>query len=226
MKCSFCDYSWQPRKPNPESWPRCKRRFDYKPTKYVIDTELINKAKSIERGFQRTIYIISIITPKLEEKGYKVAIIGGSAVEFYTRDWYSTGDIDLAISKDRRKDLDKILKQLGFSSMGRMWVREDLNLYIEAPGDIQDLSFERLTKVETDIGTAYVLGLEDILLDRLAAAKHWQSESDWEQALQIASIFFNEIDWDYLKQKSEQNDTLDKFNELEKEAKVYAKGQS
>ncbi len=29
MKCSNCDYEWKPRKENPMSCPRCKRRWDY-----------------------------------------------------------------------------------------------------------------------------------------------------------------------------------------------------
>lgn len=30
MKCNKCNYEWKPRKKDPVSCPRCKRRFDYK----------------------------------------------------------------------------------------------------------------------------------------------------------------------------------------------------
>lgn len=43
----------------------------------------------------------------------------------------------------------------------------DLNLYVEIPGDIQDISKEKLTEVETDEGHTYVIGLEDIIFDRI-----------------------------------------------------------
>ena len=29
MKCKYCKYEWEPRKKNPISCPRCKKRFDY-----------------------------------------------------------------------------------------------------------------------------------------------------------------------------------------------------
>jgi hypothetical protein len=85
--------------------------------------DVIAEAKKVERGFQRTIYVMSILTPKLEDEGVLAVVVGGAAVEFYTRDFYATGDIDLAI-KGERKTLGRILEEMGFSKMGRMWVRE------------------------------------------------------------------------------------------------------
>ena len=218
MNCPFCNYTWSPRKKTPVSCPRCKRRLDCLPKKLASDQ--LSKAKSIEKGFQRTIYVMSIITPTLETKGITPVIIGGSAVEFYTRDWYATADIDLAINKDKRITVDEVLRGFGFLKTGRMWVREDLNLYIESPGDINDISIERLMKVKTDVGFAYVIGLEDIIFDRLEAAKHWKSEADKQQALRIATLYFNDIDWEYIKNKCKIGDSLDILSEIIKEAKI------
>jgi hypothetical protein len=148
MKCKFCDYEWKPRKPNPIACPRCKRRFDY-PLRKAVD-DVIAEAKKVERGFQRTLYVMSVLTPKLEDVGVMAVIVGGAAVEFYTRDWYATGDIDLAINKDKRKELGKILEEMGFAKIGRMWMREELGLYIEAPGDVADIDPDKVSKVDTD----------------------------------------------------------------------------
>ena len=199
MKCKFCDYEWKPRKPKPVACPRCKRRFDY-PTD-ITEEDLIAKAKNIERGFQRTIYVMSVLTPRLEERGVRAVVVGGAAVEFYTRDWYATGDIDLAVNRDKRKELAKVLEVMGLKKMGRMWVREDLSLYIEAPGDVADIDLDKVTKIETDAGFTYVIGLEDIIFDRIQAAEHWKSESDKEQAIRMAVVFYDEIDWKYLRKK-------------------------
>ncbi|MEK6892439.1 MAG: hypothetical protein AABX25_04595 [Nanoarchaeota archaeon] len=35
--CEFCSYSWSSRVKNPKSCPRCKRRFDYKDAKLVLN---------------------------------------------------------------------------------------------------------------------------------------------------------------------------------------------
>lgn len=206
MKCEFCQYDWQPRKPNPLSCPRCKRRFDYPAVESSVD--ILADAKKQERGFQRMLFVMSIITPRLEKIGVKAVVVGGSAVEFYTRDWYATGDIDLAITKEKRDAVKDILTDLGFKNSGRMWVREDLNLYLEMPGDVRDVNTDKVLRVDTESGYAYIIGLEDIILDRLQAAEHWKSESDKEQALRIASMFFDEIDWKYLEKRSRETDTV------------------
>lgn len=36
--CEFCTYRWQPKVDSPKSCPRCKRRFDYKEAKLVLET--------------------------------------------------------------------------------------------------------------------------------------------------------------------------------------------
>ena len=211
MKCPYCNYEWLSRKSNPKACPRCKRRLD-------IDRASIKdpfiEAKAKERGFERMVYVMSLITPKLEEKGVKCVVVGGSAVEFYTRDWYATGDIDLAVTKDKRKIIDEIMKELGFSSEGRMWVREDLNLYIETPGDIRTIEMDKTTRIETDAGYTYIIGIEDIILDRISAALHWKSESDKEQAIRMASIYFDKIDWDYIQKLSKKDNAEAMLDEI------------
>ena len=216
MKCPHCNYEWEPRKEKPKACPRCKRRLDY-----PIKTDKLSKAKEIERGFQRDLYVMSILTERLEEKGITPVVIGGAAVEFYTRDWYSTGDIDLAIDKSKRDQFSEVMEEFDFEKEGRMWSREDLNLYVEIPGDINDIDEERLTEVETEAGRAYVIGLEDIIFDRIQAAEHWESKSDKEQAVRIGASFYDEIDWDYVRKRCREElseEMLDKvLKEIENE---------
>lgn len=211
MKCPHCDYEWNPRKEKPKSCPRCKRRLDY-----PLDEEQnrLQKARELERGFQRTIYLMSVLTEELEKKGIKPVIIGGAAVEFYTRDWYATADIDLAIDKKYREEFNEVMDEFGFDKEGRMWVREDLNLYIEIPGDIKDISRERLTEVETEEGHAYVIGLEDIVFDRIEAAEHWNSGSDKEQAIRVGTAFYDEIDWSYIRNKCKEDFSEEMLDEV------------
>lgn len=199
MKCPYCGYEWKTRKPNPISCPRCKRRFDYPRL-----SDPLQKARKMERGFQRNIYVMAILTKKLEKKGIKPVIVGGVAVEFYTRDWYATGDIDLAIGKSKKKVFDDLMEEMGFVKKGRLWARVDLGLYIETPADIRDINMERVTVVETDEGEAYVIGIEDIIFDRIQAAEHWKSEADREQATRMAILFYDVIDWNYLKKKCKE----------------------
>ncbi len=202
MKCPHCNYEWSPRKDQPKACPRCKRRLDY-PIKEERG-EGLARARNLERGFERTLYVMSVLTRELEERGVVPVVIGGAAVEFYTRDWYATGDIDLAIDKGKRNEFGEVMDAFGFKKEGRMWVREDLGLYIEIPGDKEDISEEKLTEVTTSEGHAFVIGLEDIIFDRIQAAEHWESQSDKEQAIRMGASFYEDIDWPYLRKKCEE----------------------
>jgi hypothetical protein len=215
MKCDRCDYEWEPRTSNPKACPRCKSRLDYSGRK---SKDPLSEARKRERGFERTMYVMSVITPRLEAEGVRCVVVGGSAVEFYTRDWYATGDIDLAVTREKRAVIDRILRGLGFRAEGRMWVREDLALYIEIPGDVRDLDIDRVTRVETEVGYAFVIGLEDMILDRLSAAEHWKSESDREQAVRMAAMYYEKIDWNYVRKESRKQKTEKMLDRVMKDA--------
>ncbi len=172
----------------------------------------------MEPGFQRMLHVMSVLTPQLEEHEVMPVVIGGAAVEFYTRNWYATGDIDLAINKDKRDIFYSVMENAGFSKTGRMWVREDLGLYMEIPGDLYDIDTEKVTRVETNAGYAYVVGLEDIVFDRIQAAKHWQSKSDHEQAVRIASLYYDDIDWAYVRKKCSAESSEDVLDQVLQEA--------
>lgn len=210
MECPHCDYEWKSRKKEPKACPRCKRRLDYPREK----EDVLSKAKDVDRGFKRTIFVMSILTERLEEKGIMPVIVGGAAVEFYTRDWHATADIDLVINKDKREEFYEVMEGFGFEKEGRMWIREDLNLYIEIPADLSDLSKDRLTEVETEDGHVYIIGLDEIIFDRIQAAEHWNSESDREQAVRIGAAFYNEIDWDYVRSRCEEKRSEDMLEEV------------
>ncbi len=218
MKCPKCDYEWIPRKKDPKACPRCKRRLDY----YKKKDDPLSEVMSMERGFQRTTYVMSIITERLKDEGILPVIVGGAAVEFYTRDWYATGDIDLAIDNKKREEFQDIMEEFGFDREGRMWVREDLNLYIEIPADIKDISKDRITEVKTEKGSAYMIGLEDILFDRIQAAEHWKSEGDREQAIRIGAAFYDDINWEIVRKRCKKElseGMLDKVLEAIKDEK-------
>lgn len=217
MKCKFCGYMWSPRREYPKSCPRCKRRFDYPSRKEL--RSLLLKAKELPRGFERTIHVVSAVTKELEKYNIKLVIIGGAAVEFYTRNWYATGDIDLAVDPSTRKTIADVLKTAGFKKSGRMWTWEELDLYIEMPGDLKQLDLSKVAKVETEVGNAYVIGIEDIIFDRIQAAKHWNSKADEEQAIRIGTVYYGEVDWEYIEKRCVKEGSKDKLEEVKRRIK-------
>ena len=150
---------------------------------------LINEAKRMllklesKSTFEKMVQVAALLTKLLEDKHIRPVIVGGLAVEIYTRSDYTTVDIDMIISD--RELAGQILVQLGFSVEGRHWYHEKLMISIEIPNDIlEDADDSKVTELQINNDLkVYVIGIEDIILDRLRACIHWKSTSDceWEK---------------------------------------------
>lgn len=133
--------------------------------------------------FQRNIKVVSYLTYLLEKMGIRPIIVGGHAVEIYTLGHYTTVDVDLVVSG--REFAQEILTLLGFkkSQGNRHWYHEDLGLPIEIPDDVLAGSLDRIMQVTVEESYhVYVIGIEDLILDRVRAAVYWKSSADREWA--------------------------------------------
>jgi hypothetical protein len=54
-----------------------------------------------------------------------------------------------------------------------------------------------------------IIGIEDLIIDRLNACKHWKSETDCEMVALLLKRYSADLDWDYLEKKAAEpsNDT-------------------
>jgi len=159
-----------------------------------------------------------VLTEALEPEGIRPILVGGVALEFYTLGGYATKDIDLVASS--RKKLKTVLEKLGFTRrMGeRHWYSTELDVAIEIPDEILAGSPEKLTVLEIDGKNVYIIGIEDLIIDRLSAAKFWQSPSDFEWAVKIIALHAEDIDFDYLKKAAKEHDVEDILKETLKES--------
>jgi len=147
----------------------------------------------------------AIITGLMEVHGITPVVVGGLAVEIYTRGHYTTLDIDL-VTKGR--DLaGNILEQLGFSREGRHWYHSELDIAIEIPDSrLEGADENKITKLELPGEKhLYVIGIEDIILDRLRACVHWTSSSDCEWGLRMLKVHFDSLDLEYLRSMAEKD---------------------
>ncbi|MEQ6388944.1 DUF6036 family nucleotidyltransferase [Bacillaceae bacterium S4-13-58] len=162
--------------------------------------------------FEKMIKTTAILTSLFETEGLKPIIVGGLAVEIYTRNEYTTLDIDLIFSQ--RHIADKYLKRLGFKTEGRHWFHEDLLISIEIPNDmLEDADEDRIVELELDNNLhVYVIGLEDIILDRLRACVHWKSSSDCEWGKRLFLLHKERLDLEYLKHSAQRDNTTEILN--------------
>lgn len=177
---------------------------------------LLERARGIRDRLERKVFLAAVLAEALKGEGVRPIIVGGTAVEFYTLGGYSTLDLDLVCSRVER--LDELLGSLGFNRYGRHWYREDLDLAVEIPGSVFSGSEERLTKVEIEGLVAYMVGVEDIIADRLRAYVYWKSEDDGRWARRIALLHREKIDWAYLEERSKGDGTQEAFERLRAEA--------
>ncbi|NOT29737.1 MAG: hypothetical protein HOP15_04720 [Planctomycetes bacterium] len=79
----------------------------------------------------------------------------------------------------------------------------ELDLYFEAPAPA-GLPGETAPRTELEIDglRVVVLGVEDLLIDRLRAWVHWKSDEDGRWARRLAVLYAGELDWAYLRSRA------------------------
>ena len=145
----------------------------------------------------RQLRAAAIISQELAAMGLMPIVVGGSAVEFYTRGAYTTADVDLIVRGLR--EVDGVLQQLGFMHLGAAsYVHENADVVIDLPREPLAGDPRRVVQVEVDGRAVHIIGLEDLIADRLRAAVHWKDLSSKEWAIQLMAAQWESVDWEYL----------------------------
>jgi len=183
--------------------------------KKSIKRELLN-LKRIGNRWERRLFFAAIISEFLQ-KNYRIdlIVVGGNAVEFYTLGSYSTEDIDIVVTNF--EIIENLLKYLGFEKINRIWYREDLDISVDLTGSQLAGNPKRVSRVSIKGKTVQVIGLEDIIVDRLNAFIHWKSKQDGFWAQEMIAIHQEDIDWEYLKDRCKKEQVASALEKLKKE---------
>ena len=182
-----------------------------------MDKRLKKKLQAITNEkdpLKKSLTFLCILTEALKSKDIRPILVGGRALEFYTLGGYATKDIDLVVNG--RTQVSAVLEEMGFLKRPgeRHWYHEDLDLALEIPDDFLAGSMDKLTALEIEGKECYIIGIEDLVVDRLAAAKFWKSTVDAQWAAKLVALHIDEIDIEYLRQaavKAEVEDYLEKI---------------
>jgi len=182
--------------------------------------KMLKIIEDTESPLRRQLLMVALITRLLEENGKSPpVIIGECALSYYSREVYFTSDIDLAYAD--REALDSVLKDIDFEKRGRYWVNERLKMAIEAPASALVGEDSPVEIVEVGEGLqCRIIGIEDLVVDRMNACKHWRSEIDCEMVELLVRRYMDDLDWPYLEKKTAmpENDTLSEILELKNRA--------
>lgn len=180
---------------------------------------------AIANPAHRRAVFLGILSEEVERRSTRRPfVVGGMAVELYTLGGYQTGDLDI---KGPHESIDAVLREMGFEREGNNnYALPELDLYVHWLGEGPEPPFESLERA-TDVRVddrlfLRVIGWEDIIIDRLNAAKHWKDEDSllWAQTMIEAAISGSaELDLDYLRERAKEEDVLDILERLLVKAK-------
>jgi excisionase family DNA binding protein len=138
-------------------------------------------------------------------------VVGGAAVQYYTNGNYPTLDLDLVGASE---PIGHVFESWGFLREGRHWYDSELAFAVEAPGgQLEDAERRRVVGVRVGGLEAYVLGMEDLIIDRLNACVHWKDAESCRWA-KVMIVTAPELDVAYLEQRAETELVLDKLREM------------
>ncbi len=168
-----------------------------------------SRIKNESDTFKRKVYFAALFVKELRKIGIDAILVGGSAVEFYTRGKFQTADIDFAVT-DRAK-ATQILRSLGFEAKDAVWYNKELDMIVDAGDKDYTGDLDKVRIVEVGDVEVKVVGVEDLIVNRLYSAKFWKSspQRDLEEATALLSMFSDSIDNEYLVRITKQNDVVD-----------------
>lgn len=174
--------------------------------------ELERAVEGFEDRIERRLAFVGVLARAYEALGWPApVVVGGHAVEFWTAGGYATADIDMAGASE---PAGQILEGWGFARQGRHWYDEALGIVVVVPGS--SLSPDALRHTATiRLGgyVATVLGIEDLIIDRLCACVHWADQESclWAEALLVSG---HQIDESYLRRRAAEEDVLERLEQL------------
>jgi hypothetical protein len=102
-----------------------------------------------------------------------------------------------------RESLIKVLEEMGFSKIGRHWFYTK-DVGIEIVGE--SIEGRRVNEILHEGKPIRVISIEDLIVDRLNACKHWKSQYDCEQAQVLVGAYSEKLDWEYLQKRMKEED--------------------
>jgi hypothetical protein len=169
-------------------------------------TAFSSRLASEPNELRKKMLLLGYISERMARRNASVFLVGGQAVETYTGGVFTTGDIDITTTDT--KETEALLEKLGFVREGMIWVSMRLGMAVHLVASYPRRSVRHRT-FEVDGYLVKVVGVEDLVIDRLCAAKFWNSERDAEQAKALLDVFRDSIDEGYLEETARAENVHD-----------------
>ena len=167
---------------------------------------VVSQIKKETNELKRKLLLVGYLAEALARKEQTLFLVGGQAVEAYTAGQFTTGDIDVTTTD--KALTESILGRLGFSKEGMIWLNAKLGMAVHIVGTYPSRS-EKATTLDVGPYQVRIMGIEDLIVNRLVAAKEWKSARDGEQATVLLKVFEGSIDPEYLRRRAKEESVED-----------------
>ncbi|MCI4325871.1 MAG: hypothetical protein L3K00_08365 [Thermoplasmata archaeon] len=148
--------------------------------------------RATPKSYERILTFAALLAA---ESGSDVVVVGGSAIEVYTKGGYVSGDID---NRADRELVRRALTAWKFTDEGRLWTRADWAIAVDVVGHRYTGDAYRATTVATPYGPVHIAVVEDLFVKRLAAATHWKVRAALDEASLLWQDYSDSMDLAYL----------------------------
>lgn len=167
---------------------------------------------TIVDGTKRGLALMAELSTRLDST-IRPVVVDGFAVEFYSSGGYRTNDIDACCM--RPAEAGAVLESWGFRRVNRHSVSTLLGLQVEFPRlAIEARARERLTSVRVEGHQVTLIGVEDLILDRLNGWIHGGSSDDRRWAVELAAIAWETLDQPYLQREAVTDRTAEALADI------------
>ena len=172
----------------------------------LTSKSFISRLRKEPNELRKKMLLLGYVTSQLEKKKQSIFLVGGQAVETYTAGQFPTGDIDVTTSDSATTQ--KVLKSLGFEEIGMIWLNKKLGIAFHIVGYFAP---EKPGTIRVGPYKVRIVGVEELILDRLSASKFWNIPADYEKARVLYDNFKKQIRLDYLREAAKKKKVEDLF---------------
>ena len=168
--------------------------------------------------FEAALRLFARVSEEMAVAGFgRPILVGGAAVEFYSKSAINTGDFDICTPRQDALEAELVkagfIRPAGAGQLLRGWIHPDLKMGFEVVATTPlDGAFDRDTLVlveNLDEGAFVILSVEDLIADRMGQYASGTAPEHLEQARVLFSLH-NSVDTPYLERRIRQ-ETMDEY---------------
>ncbi len=168
-----------------------------------LQTELQEIAK--KNLVDQQVALAAFLSTQFATQGVRLTVVGGAAVQYYSKAEYVTKDLDAVLYYDTKEIVEGVMGALGFkrTSSYRHFEHPDFPFVVEFPSEPVEVGGRRISQanvLQYGAHSVRVIRVEDIIMDRIIAGVEWKQPQRLAQAKLLWLKCQSIIDKKYLRQ--------------------------